>query len=352
MDETFPIRCPNCQALYELPESLRKDLTGKSLDCVDCATAWVPLPASGLMAKLLGKAGGVLLDMTLYHKGDELLGDGTAELHAEPPEPAAPEPAAPEPDTPEPDTPEPDTPEPDAPEPEPEPDAPEPDAPEPDAPEPEPEPEESYPPVIDLLCLKIFAYGPELDDTTVHSLGTRSFFIGRQGCHLNLPQAPIPDRAIRVWVDKGTLAFEGIDGFDIPLAQVSVQTGHVKPNSSMSFRLVPYQVVLEQSSEVGQPIADLGGGTPRASDIRSQLRPAAGVPAAGVPAAGVPAAGVPAAGVPVGTETVVGSETVLDAGASAFANGQVNPVAGYDVTLFGLEGPYKDKIFRVKRVTS
>ncbi len=73
----------------------------------------------------------------------------------------------------------------------------------------------------------------------MYDLGERSFLIGRSGCHLELPRASIPDRAIRIRAAEDGLSFEGIGGFGVPLATVSIQAGQIKPGSGLTLGLEP-----------------------------------------------------------------------------------------------------------------
>lgn len=285
MSETFTIRCPSCQAEYVIPSSLHAGLKGKSVTCEGCAKPWVPLPESGLLAKLRGKAPEPGIDLTPYQVGAEdffsLSGpdpgsDSTAELSAEhlgqaaeaPPKPASP-------------------------------------------------------------SLRLFAYGPELESSGVYDLGTRSFLIGRSGCHLDLPQASIPDQAIRIRSGEKGLDFEGIGGFAVPLDRISIQSGHIQPGSNLTLRLDPYQVVLETSDEPGEAIAEIEKNEPQAApapqpDLRDQLP-----------------------SMPADASTP--DQTQLNLAADTYAARARSPVQGVDIALIGLEGPYKGKSLRVRK---
>ncbi len=283
MSETFTIRCPSCQAEYAIPASIHEGLKGKSVTCESCAEPWVPLPASGLLAKLRGKPRELGIDLTPYQLGAEDLfslsgpdpgSDSTAELSsellAEPARTAVSPPSS----------------------------------------------------------LRIFAYGPDLEHSGVYDLGRRSFLIGRRGCHLDLAQASIPDRAIRIRAGEKGLGFEGIGDFSVPLDTISIQAGQIKPGSSLTLRLDPYQVVLETSDAPGEAIADLEKLAPKTApfpqpDIRDQLAPVA--------------------------RSASLEQTTLDLGASTYASRSRSPAQGVDIALIGIEGPYKGRSFRVRK---
>jgi hypothetical protein len=105
--------------------------------------------------------------------------------------------------------------------------------------------------------LRVMAQGPETDLRGVFELGGASFLIGRQGCHVNLPRAPIPDRAIRIRASQRGFVFEGIGGFAIPLGTVSVPSGTIEPGGGVRLMLEPYLLGLETSATPGSPIPDL-----------------------------------------------------------------------------------------------
>ena len=117
------------------------------------------------------------------------------------------------------------------------------------------------------------ASGPETDLRAVYELGGASFLIGRQGCHVNLPRAAIPDRAIRIRVSPRGFVFEGIGGFSIPLGTVSVPSGTIEPGGAVHLSLGPYLLGLETSATPGSPIPDL----------EAAPKPAAPAPAAAPP---------------------------------------------------------------------
>jgi len=287
MSETFTIRCPSCSTEYVIPSSLHTGLKGKSVTCEGCGKPWVPLPESGLLAKLRGKAPESGIDLMPYQVGAEdffsLSGpdpgaESTAELSAEHlgAEAAPPKPARP--------------------------------------------------------SLRIFAYGPDLESSAVYDLGAGSFLIGRSGCHLDLPQASIPERAIRIRSGETGLDFEGIEGFAVPLDRISIQAGHIQPGSNLTLRLDPYQVVLETSDEPGEAIAEIEKTEPRAApaplpDLRDQLR-----------------------SMPAGASDISSpDQTQLNLAADTYAARARSPVQGVDIALVGLEGPYKGKSLRVRK---
>lgn len=269
-----------------IPSSLHAGLKGKSVTCEGCAKPWVPLPESGLLAKLRGKTPEPGIDLMPYQVGAEdffsLSGpdpgsDSTAELSAEHLGLGA----------------------------------------------------EATPPKPTSPSLRLFAYGPDLESSGVYELGPRSFLIGRRGCHLDLPQASIPDRAIRIRSGEKGLDFEGIEGFAVPLDRISIQAGHIKPGSNLTLRLDPYQVVLEASEEPGDAVAEIEDDAaeappPPQPDIRDQLASA-------------------------DPEIAAPDQTQLNLAADTYAARARGPVQGVEIALVGLEGPYKGKSLRVRK---
>ena len=65
--------------------------------------------------------------------------------------------------------------------------------------------------------MRVVVSTPGKDVKAGFALGSKSFLIGQQNCHLNLKQAAIPEKAIRVRADKEGFRFEGVDGFQIPI---------------------------------------------------------------------------------------------------------------------------------------
>lgn len=64
------IRCPSCETEYELPGSFRQSLSGNAVTCAHCSKPWVPLPASGLLARLR-RTRELPIDLIAYQKSVE-----------------------------------------------------------------------------------------------------------------------------------------------------------------------------------------------------------------------------------------------------------------------------------------
>lgn len=102
--------------------------------------------------------------------------------------------------------------------------------------------------------LRLVAFGPGVDETGFFDLRGHSFLIGKRGCHLDLPEAEIPDRAIRIRADESVLSFEGVGGYRIPLGSISVSEGRIELGKCLLLRLDPYEILIEPSGEPGEPI--------------------------------------------------------------------------------------------------
>jgi hypothetical protein len=126
--------------------------------------------------------------------------------------------------------------------------------------------------------------GPETDLRAVYELGGSAFLIGRQGCHVNLSRAAIPERAIRIRSSQRGFVFEGIAGFQVPLGAGSVPAGTIEPGGGgVALALGPYLLGLETSATPGSPIPDLEG-APAAFDlVLPEERPAPAAPAPAPP---------------------------------------------------------------------
>lgn len=105
--------------------------------------------------------------------------------------------------------------------------------------------------------LRLVVDGPDTDHKGVFELGDKSFLIGEGGCHLNLPHASIPQRAIRIRAAVVDFTFEGLDGFPIPIGAVSVILGRIEPGKGLQSQLGPYRIQVSARVTPGSPIADL-----------------------------------------------------------------------------------------------
>lgn len=105
--------------------------------------------------------------------------------------------------------------------------------------------------------LRLVAFGPGLDKTGLFDLAGHGFFIGKRGCHLDLPGADIPDRAIRIRNDGDGLSFAGVDSFKVPLGSISVAEGWIDSGQCLLLQLDPYEVLIEPSEAQGKPIESL-----------------------------------------------------------------------------------------------
>lgn len=124
------------------------------------------------------------------------------------------------------------------------------------APDPDP------PPAADgdgcgVANVRIVAFGPEVDVSATYELGAEGLLIGKRGCHLDLPRAAIPDRAIRLRAQVSGLALEAVGDFRIPLENISVAEGWIAEGKSLTLRLEPYEIFLEPSRGEGTRLAAL-----------------------------------------------------------------------------------------------
>lgn len=103
----------------------------------------------------------------------------------------------------------------------------------------------------------------------VFELGSKSFLIGQKDCHVNLPKASIPARAIRIRAAGEGFLFEGLGGFLVPIESLSIASGQIERGGAVCFKLDPYELHLEPSTTPGRPISDLEG-QPRIASPASQ----------------------------------------------------------------------------------
>ncbi len=232
----------------------------------------------------------------------------------------------------------------------------------------------------------------------VFDLGTKSFLIGKQGCHLNLPKAAIPSRAIRIRTIGDGFRFEGVDGFPIPIGSVSIVSGQIESGGAACFKLAPYELQLEPSVTPGRPIADLEAGTPRPpAPGPSTVGPSVPVPRASVsaaPTSPAPTAVASPAPTPVAPDwrapkppglgnpgahdlrrqlqelaiderpdqksfndeanavqaALDGDQTITDLGAQGFQAMRFgNPLDGLDINLVRADGPSQGQAFKVTK---
>jgi hypothetical protein len=211
MPTTLRLICPSCRTPYALPEAARAELEGTAVCCAGCGRWWVPLPASSGPPVKLDKGRPVRSPLRL--DAYRVQGEGAGAASAPSPGVAS-SPAAP--------------------------------------------PTTRIPVTQEASrSLRVMVQGPETDLRGVYELGGSSFLIGRQGCHVNLPRAAIPDRAIRIRASPRGFVFEGIGGFAIPLGAVSVPSGTIEPGGGARLMLEPYLLGLETSATPGSPIPDL-----------------------------------------------------------------------------------------------
>jgi FHA domain len=232
----FVVHCSSCGVEYALPEKFRHHFEGRAVQCAACQRWWVPVRApSGPPVKLVeGRPERAKVDMNRFRRA------------APAPPPAAAPPAPPAGD---------------------------------------PGNEASRTmrvavPAPQSASLRLVVTGPGTDLKGVFDLGSKSFLIGQSGCHLNLPRAPIPDKAIRIRAEQDGFFFEGIDAFPIPVGGLSVLSGQILPGNVVAFELAPYRLELETSSTPGSPIADLDPAprpSPAAPVAAPSLTPAASI---------------------------------------------------------------------------
>ncbi|MEM7354276.1 MAG: hypothetical protein AAF657_25955, partial [Acidobacteriota bacterium] len=270
MAEAFGIRCSSCPAQYVLPEAYRQHLEGRAAYCPGCERWWVPLPAtSGPAVRLVkGRPERAQVDLRSFRRPAPGAPAPAATAAAPTPPAAAPSPPA--------------------------------------APAPAPgygaTTRVPLPKADTQLNLRIALSVPGTEQARkgVFDLAGKSFLIGRQGCHVNLPKAQIPPRAVRIRAAEDGFRFEGIDGFMVPLGSLSIESGQIKRQGSVRLELDPYEVLLEASATPGRPINDLEPAA--ASAPASPAPPAPPAPAPAPPAASpyppAPQAPVQPAGVP------------------------------------------------------
>jgi hypothetical protein len=220
----FLVHCSSCGVQYALPEKFRHHFEGRAVQCASCQRWWVPVRApSGPPVKLVdGRPERAKVDMSRFQR-----------QAAATPAPAAPQ-APPSP---------------------------------PLAAADDPSNEASRTMRVTVAApqsasLRVVVTGPGTDLKGVFDLGSKSFLIGQSGCHLNLPRAPIPDKAIRIRAEQDGFLFEGLDAFPIPVGGMSVLSGQIRPGGVVHFELAPYRLELETSATPGSPIADLDKSVP------------------------------------------------------------------------------------------
>lgn len=328
-----------------LPETYRQHLEARAVYCVNCQRWWVPLPASsGPSVRLVkGRPERAPVDLRPFRQGTS-------------PPVAAPSSAAP-------------------------------------APTPTANPDMAVgldatarvPVSAAAPCLRVVVATPGKDLKAVFDLGSKSFLIGQKHCHLNLKQAVVPERAIRIRSEGRGFRFEGIAGFQIPIGSMSVGSGQIEPGGSVGFKLAPYQIQLEVSATPGRPIADLEQDrvTAAAPPVQPPAPPApAPAPASTPPAApqnpmawpqAPPQSGSPAAmdlrqqvqelAVEVRPdqgafaeqqesvqEALDGDATITDFGAQGFQAMRFgNPLAGLDLSLVRVEGAMQGQAFKITK---
>ena len=310
--------CTSCQAGYTLPESYRQAVEGRAVFCPQCQRWWVPVPAtSGPSVRLVkGRPERAPVDLRKFM----------------PTVATAPEAAVPAPGV--------------------------------DA-------TARVPVAPKSPSLRVVVVTPGKETKAVFDLGRKSFLIGKAHCHLNLKQASLPDKAIRVQARGEGFHFEGVDGFQIPIGSMSVGSGQLEPGGSLSFALAPYEIRLEISATPGRPIADLESAPqpaaprpvapqpvapprppppapsrptlqadPPAFDLRQQVEELAVEP--GQQAFGEQRQAV--------QELLDGDATITDLGARGFQASRFgNPLAGLDLSLVRQDGPMQGQAFKISK---
>ena len=223
----------------------------------------------------------------------------------------------------------------------------------------------------------------------VFDIGSKSFLIGQGGCHLNLPKASIPAKAVRIRAAAGGFDFEGVDGFSVPIGSMSIVSGRIEPGGSVKFQLDPYEIQLEVSATPGRAISDLEAVAPSISPVASPAQasqPAQPVPAPHPRGAGAPPTPAWSAGLtpppPAGgpglpaqdlrvqlqelaidvrpdqrafgdqaaevQEALDADMTITDLGAQGFQAMRFgNPLAGLDLSLVRADGPAQGQVFKI-----
>ncbi len=234
--------------------------------------------------------------------------------------------------------------------------------------------------------LRVTISTPGKDVKAVFDIGSKSFLIGQKHCHINLKQAAIPEKAIRIRSEGGGFRFEGLDGFQIPIGSMSIGTGKIEPGGSVSFKLGPYEILLEVSATPGRPIADLEKtSTAAAPQAAPPVQPVPAAPPQPPPAPFQPPPaprhpiGQPVPPQPIGPaadlrqqvqdfaldvrpdqaafaeqeslqEALDGDATITDLGAKGFQASRFgNPLAGLDLSLVRLEGPMHGQVFKITK---
>lgn len=230
MTRQLAIQCSDCGAEYDLPEAYRRPFAGKALHCPACGDWWVPLASergATLPSRLEFNLRGFRRPAAAGDRSAEdpppdagaTLRDSATTLRMPVTAPGRP------------------------------------------------------------TSLRLVVTGPDIDRKEVFDLGETSFFIGRRGCHLNLPRARIPRRAIRLRRAEHGFAFSGLEGFAVPIGAVSVASGLIDFGSGVELELAPYRLRLATSATPGIPIADLEKeAPPPSSDDESREAPASGDP--------------------------------------------------------------------------
>jgi FHA domain len=309
--------CSSCQAEYALPETYRQHLDGRAVFCVQCRRWWVPVPAAdGPSVRLVkGRPERAPVDLRKFRRG-------------------APAPAA----------------------------------------EPEADATARVPVAPKAPSLRVAVVTPGKEVKAVFDLGEKSFLIGKAHCHLNLKQAQVPDKAIRIRSQGEGFQFEGVDGFQIPIGSMSVGSGQLEPGGSLSFKLEPYEIRLEISATPGRPIADLEKATaapvaPPPAPPRPASPPPPRPPAISPPMPPRPAGRavdlrqqVQELAVEVRPdqrafndyqavqEALDGDATITDLGAQGFQAMRFgNVLAGLELSLVRQEGPLHGQAFRITK---
>lgn len=339
--------CSSCQAEYALPEAYRQRLEGRAVFCVHCQRWWVAVPSSsGPTVRLVkGRPERAPIDLRPFRRG------------APAPAPAAPAPVRPAAS-----------------------------GTAAAVPSGGLDATARVPVSAAQPSLRVIVSTSGKDVKAVFDLGAKSFLIGRQHCHLNLKQASVPDRAIRIRSDGRGFRFEGIDDFEIPIGSISIGSGHIEPGGSVGFKLEPYQITLEVSATPGRPIADLEAAAAPAPPVAHQPQPVAPQPVAPPPVTPQPAASpppmppAPAPPRPAGPavdlrqqvqelaievrpdqqafaeqqesvqEILDGDATITDLGAQGFQAMRFgNPLEGLSLSLVRAEGPMHGQTFNITK---
>jgi len=225
MAESFAIQCSACQAQFLLPFSYRQPLEGRAAFCVGCERWWVPLPAaSGPAVRLVkGRPERAPIDLRQFRTA------ASAEATAAASSPSVPSAAAAEVSATE--------------------------VPVVGPPSAgsaggssaaQPMAATMRVPIrkasVPNLRVVMSVPGTELSRKGVFELGAKSFLIGRKSCHVNLPKASIPEKAIRIKASHQGFRFEGLAGFRVPVGSVSVDSGEIDLHGSLSLQLTPYLI--------------------------------------------------------------------------------------------------------------